>query len=316
MVKPTGFKIELEKMIESLVEDRVHGADWLSDEALRIMKEVSLYAPADTAVELNSVLKAAAGRLVLARPSMASLTNKLSKFMFEVQESEISLSELRRKLAGLAGELIAESSKARRQAVEYTVTLLEGCSCVITCSYSATVVEVLSQMPDMRVLVPESRPLFEGRRLAQELTERGLKVTFFVDAAMAFFGGEADAALVGADSVLSDGSILNKVGSNLLALAAGDSGVPFYVVCDTSKFDVMNLLGRPPVLEEKEPTEVAEGLRFVQVRNPYFEVTPARLISAIVTEFGEMEVEDIRRRMEQMRIYVESLMSAVNDRSV
>ena len=133
---------------------------------------------------------------------------------------------------------------------------------------------------------------------------------------MAFFVGEADVALVGADSVLADGSIVNKIGTNLLALAAGDAGVPCYVVCDTSKFDVMNFLGKTPVLEEKEPTEVAEGLRFVQVRNPYFEVTPARLISAIVTEFGEMEVEDIRRRMEQMRIYVESLMSAVNDRSV
>jgi ribose 1,5-bisphosphate isomerase len=308
----TSFEHELEKMIESLVEDRIHGADWLSNEALKIMKEVSLHAPADTAMEMISVLKAAAGRLVLARPSMASLTNKLSKFMFEVTEDEVSQPELRRRMAVLAGALIAESSEARRRAVEHTVALLEGCGCVFTCSYSSTVVEVLSQIPDMRVLVPESRPLFEGRKLARELAERGLKVTLFVDAAMAFFVREADTALVGADSVLANGSIVNKVGTNLLALAVGDAGVPFYVVCDTSKFDVMNFLGRPPALEEKEPSEVVEAIRCVRVRNPYFEVTPARLIAAVVTECGEMKVEDIRRRMEQMRIYVESLMSSVN----
>lgn len=311
MVRTTGFEHELGQMIESLVEDRIHGADWLSNEALRIMMEVSLNAPADTMMDLISVLKAAAGRLVFARPSMASLTNKLSKFMFEVPDDEVSLSELRRKMAELAGEHIAESSEARRRAVENTVTLLEGFGCMITCSYSSTVADVLSQMSEVEVLIPESRPLFEGRRLAQELVKRGLKATLFVDAAMASFVGEADAALVGADSVLADSSVVNKVGTKLLALAAGDAGVPFYVVCDTSKFDVMNFLGRPPVLEEKEATEVAEGLQCVHVRNPYFEVTPARLISAVVTECGEMEAEDVRKKMKQMGIYVESFVSAV-----
>ncbi|NIU84802.1 MAG: hypothetical protein GWN31_12955, partial [Candidatus Thorarchaeota archaeon] len=102
---------------------------------------------------------------------------------------------------------------------ENTVAMLEGLETVITHSHSSTVYLALSHRPDLRVIIPESRPLFEGRSLAKDLASHGLKVTLMVDAAMAAFAREADAALVGADSVLADGTIVNKIGTRLLALA-------------------------------------------------------------------------------------------------
>lgn len=63
--------------------------------------------------------------------------------------------------------------------------------------------------------------------------------------------------------ILADGSVVNKVGTRLLALAARDAGAPFYVVCETAKFDVISYLGEPPVLEEKESSEVAGGVEGV-----------------------------------------------------
>ncbi len=97
------------------------------------------------------------------------------------------------------------------------------------------------------------------------------------------------------------------MGTRLLALAARERSIPFYVVCDTWKFNVMNYLGQELVLEEKDPDEVAEGLEGVKVRNPYFEVIPHRLVTGIVTELGLMEPLDIRQRMEEMRKQVDRL---------
>jgi translation initiation factor 2B subunit (eIF-2B alpha/beta/delta family) len=124
---------------------------------------------------------------------------------------------------------------------------------------------------------------------------------------MAMFVEEAYAALVGADSVLADGSIVNKIGTRLLGLAAHDAELSFYVACGTSKFDLMNYIGRPPILEEKNPSEVVEEIKDVKVRNPYFEVTPANLISAIITEKGAMKPEETQIHMKSMRKYIDSL---------
>jgi translation initiation factor 2B subunit (eIF-2B alpha/beta/delta family) len=146
----------------------------------------------------------------------------------------------------------------------------------------------------------------EGRNLAERLAGEGVNVLLVVDAAAAMFMESVDVAVVGADSVLYDGSFVNKVGTRIVALAARDQGAPFYVVCSTSKFNVMNYLGRGVTLEEKEPSEVAE-IEGVNVRNPYFEVVPSRLVTGIITEMGVMEPLDIRRRMEEMRKQVEPL---------
>ena len=180
---------------------------------------------------------------------------------------------------------------------------------MFTVSDSSTVMDVVLGLGAKNIVVTESRPQMEGRNLAERLAGRGVNVLLVVDAAAAMFMESADVAVVGADSVLYDGSFVNKVGTRTAALAARDQGVPFYVVCSTYKFNVMNYLGRGVELEEKDPAEVAE-IEGVEVRNPYFEVVPARLVTGIITEMGVMEPLDIRGRMEEMRKQVEPLYRA------
>ena len=295
-----GASAETERLVASIMDDRVHGADWISTKALRAMREIADSAQAGTVDELLRVLREAAIRLAASRPSMAPVTNNLARLMYELPRGADDLESLRRGVAIKVLELVGAQRRRKAEAVKNAAEILEEHEVIITLSDSSTVREVLASPQGHKVIVAESRPLLEGRRMAADLAENGLEVTLIVDAAVASFADEADAALVGADGVLEDGSFVNKVGTRTLALAAADSGIPLYVVCDSFKFDVRGLLGEPAVLVEREPEEVASGLAGVEVRNPYFEVTPGHLVTGFITEEGLVEPGGVRGRMAGM----------------
>jgi translation initiation factor 2B subunit (eIF-2B alpha/beta/delta family) len=294
-----------ERLLLGIAEDRRHGAEWLSNAALGAMIAVALNAGADTTDELREILKGYAMRISESRPSMTPITNKLGTFYSRLPDG-VPLNELRAAATKSASMIIKESRKDKSRIVENAKSVLGKPGTVFTVSDSSTVADVVLGVGAKKVVVTESRPQMEGRNLAERLAGAGVNVLLVVDAATAVFMESADVAVVGADSVLYDGGFVNKVGTRMAALAARDQGVPFYVVCSTSKFNVMNYLGRGVELEEKDPAEVAE-IEGVDVRNPYFEVVPARLVTGIITEMGVMDPLDIRRRMEEMRKQVEPL---------
>jgi len=296
---------DAEKLMQSIAVDRYHGAEWLSNAALGTMIAIALNAGADDANELREALKSYARRIAESRPSMTPITNKLGMFYSRLPEGA-ALNELRASATKSATMIIKESRKDRSRLVENAKSVMGEPDTVFTISDSSTVADVVLGVGAKNVVVTESRPQMEGRNLAQRLAGEGVNVLLVVDAAAAMFMESSNVAVVGADSVLYDGSFVNKVGTRIMALAARDQGLPFYVVCSTSKFNVMNYLGRGVELEEKDPSEVAE-IEGVNVRNPYFEVVPGRLVTGIITEMGVMEPLDIRRRMEEMRKQVEPL---------
>ena len=145
------------------------------------------------------------------------------------------------------------------------------------------------------VVATETRPLLQGARLtAWELARLGVPHTLIADGAAAglIARGEVAAILDGADRIAANGDVANKVGTFALALAAKDAGVPFVVVAPTSTIDHGVTSGSDIPIEEREPTEVVTVLGTptapagTQARNPAFDVTPARLVTAIVTERG------------------------------
>jgi translation initiation factor 2B subunit (eIF-2B alpha/beta/delta family) len=112
--------------------------------------------------------------------------------------------------------------------------------------------------------------------------------------------------LVGADAVLANGSLINKVGTTLIALSARRHAVPFYVACETLK--VCAEMEEPFPSEEKEPEEVwPDAPAAVTVRNVYFECTPTGLVSAIITEQGVFRPDALDPLVEQARRYAQAL---------
>ena len=149
------------------------------------------------------------------------------------------------------------------------------------------------------VLYTETRPLLQGARLTGwELDKLSIPHALVADAAAPglIARGEVSLVIVGADRIAANGDVANKVGTYPLALAAKDAGVPFVVVAPTSTVDLGVAEGSEIPIEERSPEEVTGVLAVVRTsprgtdaRNPAFDVTPARLITAIVTETGVAE---------------------------
>src|SRR6186713_229734 len=136
------------------------------------------------------------------------------------------------------------------------------------------------------VWVDETRPLLQGARLtAWELEALGIPFSVIVDGAAASLmaAGDVDAVFTGADRIAANGDVANKVGTYALALAANAHAIAFHVVAPTSTLDPTAASGADIPIEERDPREVTA--RF-PARNPAFDVTPAALVSAIVTERG------------------------------
>jgi methylthioribose-1-phosphate isomerase len=137
-----------------------------------------------------------------------------------------------------------------------------------------------------RVLVDETRPLLQGARLtAWELERSGIPHAVIADSAAGSLmaHGEVDLVVTGADRIAANGDTANKVGTYSLAVLAAHHGIPFYVVAPTSTLDRETPDGSGIPIEERDPAELTT--RF-PARNPAFDVTPAALIAAIVTEDG------------------------------
>lgn len=156
---------------------------------------------------------------------------------------------------------------------------------------------------DVRVWVSETRPRNQGLLTAWELKQHGVPHTLIADnaAGLLLARGEVDAVIVGADRVAANADVANKVGTYLKALAAREAGVPFYVAAPRSTIDFMCPDGSAIPIEERSGDELrvvpgvdttghAGSIRQLPadeaVANPAFDVTPARLVSAIITERG------------------------------
>lgn len=143
-----------------------------------------------------------------------------------------------------------------------------------------------------RVYVGETRPVLQGSRLTSwELSQSGIDHMLICDSAAAHLMAEGaiDRVIVGADRVAANGDTVNKIGTRALAIVAQYHGVPFYVACPSSTFDPTTATGDAVVIEERPADEVTNGVPTVagvKVRNPAFDVTPAGLVTAYVTERG------------------------------
>ncbi len=147
----------------------------------------------------------------------------------------------------------------------------------------------------IHVWVDETRPLLQGSRLtAWELKQMAVPFTLITDSMAGHFmsQGRIDLAMVGADRIVANGDAANKIGTYSVAVLAHAHGIPFYFVAPTSTVDLATRTGADIQIEERNPLEVAtfRGVRTapedIAVANPAFDVTPACLIAAIVTERG------------------------------
>lgn len=266
---------------------------------------------ARTAPNLLADYEAAAKTLKASRPTAVNLAWAVDRVMTVIKERSPGRSiESIRGLALREAQRIAdEDVEINRRMAEFGASLInDGDTVIHHCNTGAlatvdwgtalgAVRMAHEQGKKIRVLVDETRPRLQGTRLtAWELEQYGVPYDIISDNMAGYFlkTGQVQAVLFGADRVAANGDVANKIGTYMLALAAQDNQVPAYAVVPTPTIDLSLAHGGLIPIEERDPSEVL-GITYAgeqvapkkaSARNPAFDVTPARLVSAIVTEKG------------------------------
>ncbi|MFD7846524.1 S-methyl-5-thioribose-1-phosphate isomerase [Nocardia sp. NPDC059764] len=256
----------------------------------------------------EALVEAEAARIADARPTAVNLAwgvqRTLSKLAGGVEALEAEALEL---LAEDGRVNLAAATEAadliQRLCGDRPLRLLTHCNTgrLATTAWGTAIgaLRVLHQRGAVaEVIVDETRPLLQGARLtAWEMAEAGIPHRLTIDSAAAWAMATegVDAVVVGADRITADGAVANKIGTYMLAIAAAHHGIPFIVVAPESTRDISTARGSDIVVEQRAAAEVTGfgGVATAPERtatfNPAFDVTPAELVTAVVTEFGVLE---------------------------
>lgn len=243
---------------------------------------------------LAETLTATTNWLVATKPSMTSVRT--------VADLAISSAKTNGRGGVLAAmkAFIAESEAAIASIANHAEKFIPSGSTVLFHSYSGSLIQILRRAAevnsDLTYLFTESRPYRESRRVVAALESLPIDFVSYSDAAVAIAAARADFAIVGADALFADGSFANKTGTLPLALACRYVGIPLYVVTELSKLYIGP--SSDVEMEQRPPEEMHEGWDLavssrVEVVNQFFELTPADLVTAYLTDQGVLAPSDL-----------------------
>lgn len=275
--------------VVDLRDDTIHGSAYLSVRALEVLRDrAGLLATADAndIDDPRARLVHTAERLLDARPTMAALANRVHRVMHACLP-ELAPAAVEQE----AHAAIDRAHEAESSAADTAADLLDG-GRVLTLSRSGTVAAALRRGTPDSIVIATSHPGGEGIGVAESLADDGPDVALVPDAAVAsvLATHEIDFVLVGADTVDSSGTVVNKVGTRAAALAAHHERIPFYVACSIDKIS-------PAPQESTEAADrhsVYDGPAPLQVWAPRFDRSPPSLLTGgIVTERGVCSPDNI-----------------------
>jgi methylthioribose-1-phosphate isomerase len=260
--------------------------------------------------DLLADLQSGAATLKAARPTAVNLAWAVDRILNKISAHPASdADDIRQSVLEEAQRIADEDVEINKRMAEHGAVLIDdGDTIIHHCNTGAlatvdwgTALGVIrtahEQGKKIHVLVDETRPRLQGARLtAWELEQYGIPYEIIPDNTAGYFlkAGQAQKCFVGSDRTAANGDVANKIGTYMLALAAHDNGVPFYPVVPASTIDLSLAHGDLIPIEERDPEEVL-GIEFhgervapieAEARNIAFDVTPHRLVTAIVTENG------------------------------
>ncbi len=241
---------------------------------------------------MRQSLLAAREVLLASRPTAISLWNGV-QFVLKGMNHQKDGEELRQMVVRNATVFIKRSEEAVALIGRNGANRLKEGDRVMTHCNSQAALSVITtaqrQGKHIKAFATESRPWRQGILTANQLSKAGVDVTLIIDSAVRHVMKDMDAVVVGADTIASNGAVINKIGTSQLALAAHEARVPFYVCAETFKFSPRTMMGEMVEIEERDSLEVVkpgEVPSSVRVFNPVFDATPPEYIDSIITEIG------------------------------
>ncbi len=267
---------ELKKIFKDIKDIKIQGATNIAKAAFRAYS--------------LSPTKKVKKKLLSLRPTEPMLMNVLERFEYTYEKNQKNL-------------VLAHFEQAQGKINAYILKLINKNNIIMTHCHSTNVVKSLINAKKhgkkFEVYNTETRPLYQGRKTARELSKAKIKVTTFIDSALGIALSneqgtkKADKVFLGADAILKNGDIINKVGSEVIAIIAKQNKIPVYIIADSWKFTKKNIKLEQRSYKEVWHENVPESIK---LRNPAFEKVPAKLITAIVSDLGVLKPKQFAKK--------------------
>lgn len=270
----------------------IQGARNVAIAAIKALEKLADDTEAKNKKEFLSELLEAKNILFDTRETEPLMRNALRWLIIQVKKSEEDqVSVLADTVSSASQRFLGTLKDSKERIADIGAKRITDDSVVLTHCHSSTVSYLLRTAEEkgksFEVICTETRPVLQGRITAKEMLDLGVKTTLIVDSAARSFVNQADFVFVGADAITSEGNVVNKIGTSMIALIAQEARTPFYVVSELMKFDPVTMYGDYEKIEERNPNEIWEDSpEDLHIRNPAFDVTRRRFIHGIICEEG------------------------------
>jgi ribose 1,5-bisphosphate isomerase len=283
------------EIVRKIRSREISTADDTANAASYAMENAASVITSGTTQEFLEKLEETGMALSESRQTSASLQNSTRYVIHKAKlaaESGLSFEDVRQSAIDAAKTFRMKIDDAKARIGEIGSKRISNGDVIFTHCYSTTVLSILKKVKqegkDVHVVVTESRPAFEGRKMAHEILKVGFQATLIIDIAARVFMHDVDNVLVGAEAIAANGAIVNKIGTAMIATVAHEARVRTLIAAGTYKFHPESVIGQRITIEEEDPSQIyAERIDDdLVIRNPQFDVCPPEYIDAIITERG------------------------------
>jgi len=286
----------VEKTVKDIIDLRIQGASEVRKRAVSALVESALGSKAKKPELFRKEFTKNIASLYCARPTEPELRTALRIIKRSVSEKGLTNEQMKQKIMQAAKEYEKNRKEALERISRYGAELIHSGSTIMTICHSRSVVDTLLRAKSKikHVYCLESRPLYQGRVTANELSCAGIDTTILVDNAASTVLKKCDYFLSGADALLADGDVVNKIGTNQISILAKHFDVLHYVAASTHKFEAASFFGKAEPIEQRALDEVWDekstptctGRGKIKAINPAFDRTDSSTIGGIICEMG------------------------------
>lgn len=284
---------KISTLLSELKQDNTSGANELIDKALAIIRnQLDSYEieNADKTKEIYNLSK----EIIDSRPSMAPLINTIGYLIHDL--IIITKSNLLERLNQFEVDKLGRLKALEQSFNKFLMSQKKEILKILLISYSSTINKLLTinRHYPFELYILESRPLCEGHKVA-ELLSSYFKTHLIIDAAMGKFIDNIDLVLIGVDSILKNGSIINKIGTYPLSVLADSKSIDVYAVADSFKYNLKSHYDQKIIIEEKPIEEIYNKELtndLLKVHNLYFDITPSEYITGIISDLGILSIKE------------------------
>ena len=273
---------------------RVRGAGRIARAGATALADFAASYEGRSLEEFRNDLRKASEVILDSRPTAVSLWNGVHYTLRGVSSAE-TFEAARDSVVANGREFVTNSEQAVHKIAKIGAKRIKDGDVLMThCNSSVAIgviLEAVKQGKDIKVYATESRPWRQGILTVNDLSKGGADTTLIIDSAVRSVMSRVDRVFVGADTITSSGSLINKIGTSQVAMAANEARAEVNVCSETYKFSPKTMFGDTVTIEERDISEVVKPGEIpgnVKVFNPVFDTTPAKYIDNIITEVGIM----------------------------